>query len=244
MSVAWTAALKVLGLTLPAWEPDTIRIELERVKIPPTDALMAKLLGAQTVVTGPVWSYDHDVLFSLALACDGVPAAADCFAHPTPEQLCWLMHELNALTGHTFTEDDGFDPDTIDPAIAVVLHDEGMPLAPPELSFAQDALARLLVGEKDLPAKVLKGVDQPLLVVQGLLDTQVPPDNADKLEALAKARHKSSVEVVKVAGVNHLLVPAKTGEVDEYPRLGNVSVSPDVTGALTTWLKKTLAAVK
>lgn len=182
MSVAWTAALKVLGLTLPAWEPDTIRIELERVKIPPTDALMAKLLGAQTVVTGPVWSYDHDVLFSLALACDGVPAAADCFAHPTPEQLCWLMHELNALTGHTFTEDDGFDPDTIDPAIAVVLHDEGMPLAPPELGFAQDALARLLVGEKDLPAKVLKASARIATSSEGDLRRMLKEEPSSALE--------------------------------------------------------------
>ena len=94
------------------------------------------------------------------------------------------------------------------------------------------------------PGKVMQDVNQPILILQGSLDTQVPPDNADKLEALGKARRKSSVEVVKVAGVNHLLVPAKTGEVDEYPSLGNASVSPEVTGALASWLKKTFAAVK
>jgi fermentation-respiration switch protein FrsA (DUF1100 family) len=87
----------------------------------------------------------------------------------------------------------------------------------------------------------MKDVDQPILIVQGALDTQVPPDNADRLEALAKARKKNAgVEVVKVAGINHLLVPAKTGEVDEYSRLGNVAVSPEVTNALSAWLKKTL----
>lgn len=95
------------------------------------------------------------------------------------------------------------------------------------------------------PAKVVKDVDQPLLIVQGSLDTQVTPDNADKLEALATARKKNpGVEVVKVAGINHLLVPAKTGEVDEYAALGTATVSPEVTGALVTWLKKTLAAVR
>lgn len=93
------------------------------------------------------------------------------------------------------------------------------------------------------PARVIKDVDQPLLVVQGTLDTQVPPDNADKLAALANARKKSpTTEVVKVAGVNHLLVPATTGEVDEYARLGNVQVSPQVGTALSAWLKKTLVA--
>jgi uncharacterized protein len=93
------------------------------------------------------------------------------------------------------------------------------------------------------PARVMKDVEQPVLVVQGELDTQVPASNADKLQALAAARKKGGpAEVVKVAGVNHLLVPAKTGEVDEYARLGGVSVSPDVTGALAAWLKKTLVA--
>jgi hypothetical protein len=156
LSVAWTAAQKVLGLTLPAWEPDTIRIELERAKIPPTDELMAKLLGAQTVVTGPVWTYDHDVLFALALACDGLSASAEAIHHPTPEQLCWVVRELEALTDHNFSDEDGFDPDTIDPAIAAVLHEEGVAVAPKELAFAQPALDHFLQSEKDLPARVAK----------------------------------------------------------------------------------------
>lgn len=93
------------------------------------------------------------------------------------------------------------------------------------------------------PARVIKDVDQALLVVQGSLDTQVPPDNADKLAALANARKKApTTEVVKVTGINHLLVPATTGEVDEYTRLGNVQVSPQVTDAVASWLKKTLVA--
>ena len=60
-------------------------------------------------------------------------------------------------------------------------------------------------------------VRQPILIVQGELDTQVEPSNADRLEALARKRKNAPpVEVVKVPGVNHLLVPATTGEVDEY----------------------------
>lgn len=91
------------------------------------------------------------------------------------------------------------------------------------------------------PARVMKDVEQPILIVQGTLDTQVPPDNADKLETLARGRKKGgAVNVVKVPGVNHLLVPATTGEVDEYGRLGNAQVSADVTAALATWLKQSL----
>jgi uncharacterized protein len=93
------------------------------------------------------------------------------------------------------------------------------------------------------PAKLMKDVRQPLLIVQGERDTQVPPSNADHLEALAMARKKAiPVEVVKIPGINHLLVPATTGEVDEYGRLTDRHVSPAVTTALVGWLKRTLIA--
>ena len=90
------------------------------------------------------------------------------------------------------------------------------------------------------PARTMKDLDQPILVVHGELDTQVPPSNADALQAQAKARKKGTVDLVKVAGVNHLLVPARTGERDEYGSLPNRTVSPAVTTALVGWLQKTL----
>jgi len=91
------------------------------------------------------------------------------------------------------------------------------------------------------PAKLMKDVSQPLLIVQGERDTQVPPSNAERLETLAKARKKSApVQVVKIPVINHLLVPATTGEVDEYGRLTDRHVSPAVTKALTDWLRQTL----
>ncbi len=92
------------------------------------------------------------------------------------------------------------------------------------------------------PAKILPGVRQPLLIVQGEKDTQVEPQNADRLETLARARKKAApVDVVKVPGVNHLLVPATTGEADEYATLPDKHVSPAVTQAIVTWLQKTLS---
>src|SRR5439155_23181424 len=69
-------------------------------------------------------------------------------------------------------------------------------------------------------AKVMPNVRQPILIVHGMLDTQVLPSNADRLEALARARKNATpVEAVKVPGVNHLLVPATSGEYDEYRTL-------------------------
>lgn len=95
------------------------------------------------------------------------------------------------------------------------------------------------------PAKLMSDVKQAMLIVQGLLDTQVPPSNADRLETLARARKKAGpVEVVKVPGINHLLVPATTGEADEYATLKDEQVSPVVANAVALWLQKTFAAVR
>ena len=91
------------------------------------------------------------------------------------------------------------------------------------------------------PAKVMPDVRQPLLILQGELDTQVAPSNADRLEALARQRKNAPpVEVARIPGINHLLVPAKTGEVDEYGSLPDHQVSAAVTTALVGWLNKHL----
>jgi alpha-beta hydrolase superfamily lysophospholipase len=93
------------------------------------------------------------------------------------------------------------------------------------------------------PAKVLGKMKQPLLIVQGSLDTEVPAAHADRLANLARTRGKSrSVDVVIVKGANHLLIPAKTGAASEYATLPDHAISPDVTMAIDGWLTKTLTA--
>jgi len=90
------------------------------------------------------------------------------------------------------------------------------------------------------PAKIMPEVRQPLLIVQGMLDTQVDPSNADRLLELAKARKNGpAVDIAKVPGVNHLLATAATGEEDEYPSLPDKHVNKAVTQALVEWLQKT-----
>jgi len=93
------------------------------------------------------------------------------------------------------------------------------------------------------PAKAMNETRQPVLIVQGELDTQVQPHHADKLAEFARARKgpKVAVEVVKVPGVNHLLVPAKTGDVTEYGTLGpDAKVAPQVTAAIASFLTKAM----
>ena len=92
------------------------------------------------------------------------------------------------------------------------------------------------------PARVLSKISQPLLIVHGALDTHVPPDHADRLEALAKQRKNRAVDVVRIPGLNHLLVPAVTGEADEYAMLKDRQVSPLAANAIVEWLRRSFAA--
>jgi pimeloyl-ACP methyl ester carboxylesterase len=94
------------------------------------------------------------------------------------------------------------------------------------------------------PAKPMSDIDQPLMILHGELDTQVPPANADRLETLARSRRNRPVDLVKLPGVNHLLVPAATGEVDEYANLKDKRISAAVLEALAGWLRKTFSAIK
>jgi uncharacterized protein len=93
------------------------------------------------------------------------------------------------------------------------------------------------------PARVMRKVRQPILILQGELDQQVAAVNADRLAALAGARkppRDKAVEVVRIPGINHLLLPATTGEVDEYGKLQDRKVSPALLSALTGWLQRQL----
>ena len=95
------------------------------------------------------------------------------------------------------------------------------------------------------PARVLKDVRQPLLIAHAGLDHEVPVADAERLAQLAQKESDSpSVELVIIKGVNHLLVPAVTGEIREYGALPDRNLSADVSSVLAGWLTRTFAAVK
>jgi pimeloyl-ACP methyl ester carboxylesterase len=91
------------------------------------------------------------------------------------------------------------------------------------------------------PSVPLRRANQPLLVLQPELDTQVPPHHADALARLAGERRKGAgVEVARVPGVNHLLVPATTGEIGEYGTLPDKTVSPVIGERIAEWLGRAM----
>lgn len=95
------------------------------------------------------------------------------------------------------------------------------------------------------PARVIEDVRSPLLFIHGELDAEVPVLHVDRLGDLARKESRSrSIAVVSVRGVNHLLVPASTGDTSEYGSLKDRNISTDVTNAIREWLAKTFAAVR
>ncbi len=121
---------------------------------------------------------------------------------------------------------------------AAVIAEKGWDGVPPALRAQADTpwFRSLLLFD---PAKVMNKVKQPIFIVQGDLDTQVPPAHADALAGFARARKKAGlVDVLHLSGINHLLVPAVSGEVSEYAGLERKTIAPAVASAIADWLKK------
>ena len=97
------------------------------------------------------------------------------------------------------------------------------------------------------PSIAFRKMSQPVLIVHGALDTEVPPAHADALEQLATSRNGTSgkqVRKVILPGLNHLFVTAQTGSVSEYATLPSRDISPALAGTIATWLTEVLPPKK
>jgi hypothetical protein len=93
------------------------------------------------------------------------------------------------------------------------------------------------------PTATITRVRQPMLVVQPMLDREIPAYHGEQLAQLARSRPRAkTTDFVQLEGVNHLLARATTGTVAEYSVLAQRSVSPAATLEITAWLNKSLPA--
>ena len=85
------------------------------------------------------------------------------------------------------------------------------------------------------PARVMRDIHQPVLVVHGEEDWQVPASNADRLLELARARKRNvPSDLVKLPGLDRALADG-SGGVERR-------VSPIVGQSIATWLNQALPA--
>ena len=93
------------------------------------------------------------------------------------------------------------------------------------------------------PAQMIARTRQPMLIVQPALDREVPSHHGQQLAQLGRSRQRAkSTDFAQLAGVNHLLARATTGDVAEYGTLPERAVSPAAILELTSWLTKALPA--
>lgn len=89
------------------------------------------------------------------------------------------------------------------------------------------------------PAATMRRIEQPVLILHGAIDTEIPAAHATRLDGFARARKvppaHSQLRVVPL--VNHLLVPATSGQVDEYSSLTARTLAPEISQTLVEWLK-------
>lgn len=92
------------------------------------------------------------------------------------------------------------------------------------------------------PRPALRKVKVPVLAVIGSLDLQVPPDqNLPEIEKALKEAGNPDVTLRRVAGMNHIFQPAKTGGLSEYAA-GEVTVMPELLDLVTGWITERFAA--
>lgn len=92
------------------------------------------------------------------------------------------------------------------------------------------------------PRPALRKVKVPALVLNGELDLQVPADqNIPEIEKALKEAGNPDVTIRRLAGLNHLFQPAKTGNLDEYAA-SEITVDPAVLDLMTKWIRERFAA--
>lgn len=108
----------------------------------------------------------------------------------------------------------------------------GIDQLPPDLSHGaeQPIFKSWLLFD---PTVALRKVDQPVLILQGLGDADLPRTHAEALATAARARKRpaTATRVAVLPNVTHGLTAAGTATI------GLPALSPDVTQAVTDWLR-------
>ena len=77
------------------------------------------------------------------------------------------------------------------------------------------------------PKAVVEKIDQPLLVIHGGADTEIPPHHAEKLAALANTRKKApKTEAVVLPGVGHTLAAGQER-----------TIAPEIAARIAAWVQ-------
>jgi len=136
------AAQALLGEDYPAWEPESLWLELEQQGITVPDLNKSKLLAAITLEQVPSFYWDAIVYENTSLAFNDIMPNPDSIQEASPRALAWAVVEANKIRQEVGEETLQFDSEPII-YTATVLHRAGFLVPPNQLLFCQDALNRI-----------------------------------------------------------------------------------------------------
>lgn len=124
------------------WEPETLWLTLEREGMEVPTCNRDKLQAGIALLFVPAFYWDGIVFEKTAIAFDCYESNPDALEEASSAQLAWAVKEAEWI----LTQHDGVphsfahEPKAYS---ALVMHREGLVLAPKQLAFAQEALDRL-----------------------------------------------------------------------------------------------------
>ncbi len=111
-------------------------------------------------------------------------------------------------------------------------------LVPSQLDSTTVPWVRYFMTYEPLPAA--RKLRMPVLVLQGLMDKQVSPEQADSLVNAIRSNGNRDVMLRKFPATNHLFVTDSVGAVTGYAALTDTKLRRDVLGALADWAVRVL----
>lgn len=111
---------------------------------------------------------------------------------------------------------------------------------PAQLDSAAKSNPWLAFFMKHDPRVTAKLVKQPVLVMHGMTDRQVTPEQADTLATIIRASGNTDVTLRKLPATNHLFLSDTSGKPAGYPQLKDMKVRADVLGVLADWAARVL----
>ena len=126
------------------------------------------------------------------------------------------------------------------PTLTAKQRDSIMATVPTSLDSAGKAIPWLGFWLKHDPVAVARTVKQPVLILQGLTDTQVSPEQADTLAVAFRKGGNKDVTLRTFPATNHLFVPDTSGKFTGYTSLKDPKVRPAVLGAIADWSARVL----
>jgi pimeloyl-ACP methyl ester carboxylesterase len=228
---------------------------------PDVDATRIGLVGHSEggILAANVASRSHDVAFVVSLAGTGVSGAEinamqieailKAQGKMKPEAIAAVVAAQKKIMKLVAT---GASNDALADAVKEAT-DAAMSGAPSEeyKKEVQESMAENLAMLKSPwfisfvkldPATYWSKVKAPVLAMNGDKDVQVPADaNLDAITAaLAKAGNKDAT-TEKLAGLNHLFQPAKSGLVDEYASI-ETTFDETALATMSAWIAKVAGA--